>query len=666
MKKQLSLSLCLGLSIGLSAQSLPRAEASEGFQEAKPRFLREQAKPESQAQSVIWSEDFSNGIPQDWTQNGTPSLALWEYRGPNTNPPDTVGSRGCWAGPLQSGNLGTPIASPSRSNGFMIFDSDFLHSNGDRATNGQGTVPAPHVGRLRTDTIDLSGEPGAEIAFYNYARRFQSAWYVAISTDGGATFPDTLSVFPDSEIPVNSSTATNAYYRANITSIVANQSEVVFEFVFDGTVSNSNGSGRYYWMIDDIELLTPPRNLLTFTRATAPGASGEAPAHDIIFNGDPSYPKYMHLASKQLVPITFDGNIYNYGTSTQTNVKLAVEVLDVNDNIVTTVNSPAVPSLAYNDTAYYTTLTTSPWTPAADGEYRVVYKAVSDSISQANTTAADTFNLSVGDQYSLDDKVADNYFGTNTGTNGMIAIGVLYNLENPDTLGDVFIQGIEMQMSCLTDSTADLEFAIYDSAGFEFNTGFPSGASPIFTRVFSLDGSVPCNLVNFSFEDAQGDPLQIPAGTYYVITNMFPNATDGVIRFANSANWSQPSYASVFQNQNGSWFSGFSNSTTFEAPHYRLIMADAPNISLRENELAEYSVYPNPTSGKGTVEFPVAGSYQLELRDLRSALLWQHAATFNADEKLDLNLGHLPNGTYLLNIINDAKEQKTVKLNIRN
>ncbi len=662
MKKLLFFSMAFTAGLGLSAQNLPQQEASEDYQEGAPKNGAFNYRPESSAQTLIWSEDFANGIPQDWTQNGTPAQALWEYRGPNTAPPDSVGSRGCWAGPNQSGNLGDPINSPTRSNGFMIFDSDFLHSNGDRATNGQGTVPAPHVGRLRTDTIDLSGQSGAELGFYMYARRFQAAWYVAISTDGGVTFPDSVEVFPASELPVNSSTDQNAYYRANISNYVANESEVVLEFVFDGSVSNSNGSGRYYWMIDDIEIVTPPENSLLFTRATAPGTTGEAPEHDVIFDGEASYPKYMHIASSQQVPITFDSNIYNYGTNTQTNVGLEVEVWD-GTNLITTLTSPTVASLSSFDTAYYTTLTTNAWTPSADGAYTLVYKAVSDSLTSATTTTADTFNIWVGDdQYGLDDRVADNYFGTNTGTNGMIAIGVLYHLENGDQNGLVYLDGVEMQMSCLTDSTADMEIAIYDSAGFVFNTGFPSSSSPLFSKVFTFDGTIPCNLAYFSFQDASGMPVALPEGSYYVIASLFPNATDGVIRFANSTNWSQPSYASVFQNQNGSWFSGFSNSTTYEAPHYR-VKVTFPN-TLAENTLDEFKVFPNPSTGDFSVELSEAGHYYYRVLGVSGTEYYRSEQSINSGERLELDLD-LPNGVYFLQIVDDEGRRRTEKLSIR-
>jgi hypothetical protein len=665
MKKATILSFLSVFLLVHTTQGQYKAEPAEEYQESIPGVSPKTFRAESSSQNVIWSEDFANGIPASWSQNGGPALALWEYRGPNTVPPDTVGSIGCWAGPLQSGNLGDPIASPTRSNGFIIFDSDFYHSNGDRATNGQGPVPAPHTGRLRTQVIDLSNEPGAELTFYTYARRFQCAMYVAISIDGGLTFTDTVEVFPVAELPINRSTDEDAFYRANISNTVANQSQVVLEFIFDGTV----GTGRYFWMIDDIELVTPPRNLLLFTRATAPGTSGEAPAKDIIFDGNSSYPKYLHLAQKQLVPITFDANLFNYGTQIQTNVGLEIEVRDSNDAVVTSILSPTEASIAPFDTAYYTTLTTPAWTPPFSGEFKVIYKAVSDSLSGANTPTADTVNLSVGKEYALDDGVATNYFGTNTGTNGMTAIGVMYSLEDEDPdsagFGLTFLRGVNMEMSCLTDSTADLEIAIYDTAGFAFNAGFPSNATPVFSRIYTLDGSVPCEYTFYSFLDPQGCPLALPTGTYYVVATFFPNATDGVVRLANSGNWSQPSLASVFQNSNGDWFSGFSNSTTYEAPHYRLELGKPCSISLQEAELGEFSVYPNPISGSGFIEFSQPGDYGIDVYNMVGDQVFTQQVSVNANDRITLELSDLPAGVYLVTLTTNGKNSKTIKLTVQ-
>jgi hypothetical protein len=296
-----------------------------------------------------------------------------------------------------------------------------------------------------------------------------------------------------------------------------------------------------------------------------------------------------------------------------------------------------------------------------------VYKAVSDSISSANSMTTDTFQLFIGDDYSLDDGVASNYFGTNTGTNGMIAIGIMYSLEQEDTAGAsgfVHIKGLEMLMSCQTDSTADIEVAIYDTAGFVFNTGLPVGAADLYRKVYTFDGNTPCNLVNFPIEDNQGEPIALPVGTYFVMVNFYPNSTDGVIRIANSATWTQPSPASVFQNRNGDWFSFFSSSTTFIAPHVRLVISDPSDISIMEQDLVDFSVYPNPTTGKGFIEFTQPGNYQIQVHTMLGQELLSQDLNLNANEKAELNLAQFSNGVYLLSISNQG-ETKTVQISVQ-
>lgn len=652
----LALSFCSAAAVG---QEAILAEPAPEFQELPP--VKKYYAPQAESSStLLYSEDFSNGIPSDWSQNGTPSQALWVYRGPNTTPSSAVGSIGCWAGPNQNGNQGPPITSATAANGFVIFDSDFYHSNGDRATNGQGPVPAPHIGRLTTKAYDFTNEAAVELLFTTYLRRFQSAFFVAISLDSGATFTDSIEVFPVNDVPVNQSTASNELVRLNISNIVGNEDDVVFQFIFDGTV----GSGRYYWMIDDIELRTPPDNMLLFTSGIAPGTSGPAPPHDILFNNDGGHPKYLHTDLKQAKPITFDSNIMNYGRKTQNNVYLQVDIEDLLGNNVATLTTPSM-TLNSQDTGFYTTFTTSTsWTPSTAGDYNILFKAVSDSIPAA-AAPADTFQIYIGDRYSLDDGVVSNYFGTNTGTNDMLAIGTMVSFENADPTGDpgkVYLQGLEMQMSNLTDSTADMEVAIFDTAGFVYGSGFPSGSVPLFQKVFTYDGNTPGNLVNFSFEDNNGNPLVLPTGTYFVVSTFFVNAPGGVVRLANSATWNQPGPASIFQSGTGSWFSGFSNSATYEAPHYRIVTADG-NISLEENKLSAFSVYPNPILGRGTIHFENGGTYTINVFDMLGNVVSQREVKVNGNEKIELNLEQVPNGVYLLNIAGQ-NSNKTIKLRV--
>ena len=63
------------------------------------------------------------------TQN--PPIYGWEYRGPNTQPDVTTGTRGAYGG-------NALIISPTVTNGFIIFDSDYLDNAGTQGAFGLG------------------------------------------------------------------------------------------------------------------------------------------------------------------------------------------------------------------------------------------------------------------------------------------------------------------------------------------------------------------------------------------------------------------------------------------------------------------------------------------------------------------------------------------------
>ena len=99
---------------------------------------------------ILFSEDFSSGIPTTWSNSGTANGvsdpdAKWEYRGTTTTPNNSIGSRGAYS----NANSG-PIQSASSSNGFVIFDSDYLDNNGIAGNFGNGLAAAPHLVNLET------------------------------------------------------------------------------------------------------------------------------------------------------------------------------------------------------------------------------------------------------------------------------------------------------------------------------------------------------------------------------------------------------------------------------------------------------------------------------------------------------------------------------------
>lgn len=645
----------------MNAQGLPQIDPVLEVQDAPAKRVIKKATPESGAANVVWSEDFANGLPTGWSQTGTPATAQWEYRGANTTPSNTTGSRGQFSGINNTPPTNDPLASTTGSNGFMIFDSDYL-DNGGTSVFGSGSAPSPHTGRLETDMIDLSMHPSVELKFETYARRFFSNWLVAFSTDGGTTFSDTVEFFDPSVVPVNGSTNNGEVALANVSAIVGGHDSVVMQFIFDGTDGNVNGNGYYYWMIDDIELRTPPANQMLFTTWNG------APAQDMIYNGNGAeYPKYGIMNVSQIVPVEFDANFYNYGTNAQANATLEVEVWDVTSgtpSLVTTVTAPGCTNLQPGDTCDYNDLTTPQWTPPGnEASYLLVWKAVSDSISSGATTTTDTFSFFVNDAlYSTDRNNVDNFVGTNSANPEIIAMGVMYDLKNETQTGTglVNIEGVTINLSALTDSTADIEIAFYDTTGFAFNAGFDPSATADFRRSFTLDGSMPGTNAFFDLT-TNGNPLALTTKPYLMIVNFFPNATDGVIRIANDQSFDQPDISTVMQLADGNWYGGFT-SQAHEGTFIRLVID--PDVSLTEESSVNFSVYPNPTSGLTQIEFNEGGEYTIEVLDLAGNLVRTSNEVVNSNETIKMDLSDLPKGVYLVNVAGESTD-KTVKLTVQ-
>ncbi len=666
---------CPGLNAQVKSNRIPSNLKPEPFQadvhSQKTRNHNQVQKGESSSSTSFWSEDFANGIPSGWTQNGSTPTAVWEYRGPSTTPSNSTGSRGAFA-------QGTgPILSNSASNGFVIFDSDYLDNGGSATNMGNGNAPTPHVGRLMTDTIDLSGQTAVELAFTSYARQFFTNYFVCFSSDGGASWPDTIELF--TEVAVNDGTPENLELSFNVSNYIGGSANAMIQFIFAGNKpGNTNGTGYYFWQLDDIELRSLPVNELRFT------AIDGAPAQDVSFNSDPAYGKYGILNDDQIVPMVFDANIYNYGSATQTNVRLEVEVLDGNGTLLTTLVSPAAASLLMLDSLDFNTLTTNAWTPAGPDDYTLVYKITSDSLSASTTQVTDSVPFFVNENvYGLDWNQSDNFFGTTSAVGEMVAAGVRYSLENEDSdssnSGLVFLDGVDVFLSLRCDSTADLEFQLFDTAGFQFNAGFPASANPIYTTTYSLSGVNLGQIVRFPFTtpDSIYDngsqtwtpverPVAVPTGTYFIVINFFPNATDGVIRIANSARFFQPGEASIFQTGDGDWFGGFLDSETFEAPFIRLVVADAPayNISLGEADDKQFALYPNPTNGLGNIEFPAGGEYTIRVLDMVGLSHYKKTLRVNQKEKHSFDFSSFKPGIYLVQIEGEGLS-KTVKLRIQ-
>jgi len=606
--------------------------------------------------TTIWTEDFANGIPSTWTNAGfdvdpatgnfNPNpLCLWEYRGPNTTPSNGTGSRGAYASPND------PILSPSTGNGFIIFDSDWLDNNGIAGAFGTGNSASPHYGTLTTDTIDLSGYPGVQLEMSSYARTFFGDFYVAVSGDGGLTFPDTVEFHPT--LAVNGSTDNGAIVAANISNTAGGSANVVLQIIFDGIPGNANGNGYYFWCIDDISISEIPANSFKFTDWQG------APERDVIYPAN--HPRYGNPQVNQAaqLPVSFDCNVLNFGSADQYNVRLNVDIIDdSNGSVVTTLQSPAIPVLASGDTGTYVDLTTATsWTPSAVGVYNAVYYVTSDSVNA--DTPYDTTTFRVNDlTHAADFSTLDNTIGI---VQGVLGLAQAFTFPSDvDTNGYVAIDQISMYISSISDTTGSIIVEVYDTAGFAYGAGGGPVGAPFSVKAFPLNSS---NIGRLSAIDmtTNGRPLVLPANRgYLVVVNLL--STSGFINIGNDQTVAQPAGVIGMLYNDGSWYSGFSNSRILSNLVIR--MRVVRGIGLEEAAMKQNSIsmFPNPsTNGMVSFELGLGGNYNIEVTTLTGQRVYAETVSVNGGEVLERNFSDLQKGAYLVNFTSE-EIQMTKKL----
>lgn len=611
--------------------------------------------------NVLWSEDFANGIPSTWTNSGfdvdpatgnySPNpLCLWEYRGPNTTPNNGTGSRGAYAA------ANDPIVSSTAANGFIIFDSDWLDNAGVAGAFGTGNSAAPHVGTLTTDVIDLTGYPYVELKMDAYLRHFSTRYLVALSSDGGVTFPDTVQF--GAGIAVNSSSANPAAFSADI-SAVGDESNVVLQFIYDGSsqLPGAAATAYYYWMIDDISIEELPTNAFKFTDWQG------APERDVI--APANQPRYGNPQVDQaaLMPINFDANAFNFGVATQYNVRLNVDIIDQSGSTVTTLQSTTVPVLNSGDTATFNDLTTtSGWTPSMVGEFDAVYYITSDSANAV--TPYDTTTFSINDlTHSGHFNSLDNTIGI---ANQVLGLAQAFTFpSNIDTAGYVAIESISMYISTVSDTTGSIILELYDTTGFSYGSGGGPAGAPITVKSFPLSASVIGRTSAIDMTDNNGCPLYLPANAgYMVVLNLVSTAGD--MRIGNDQTIRQGAGFIGMLYSDGNWYSGFTGSRSLSnlIINMRATTDYSCTISLEEALARQnaVSVYPNPsTTGNVNLEMVLGGTYNIEVTTLTGQRVHAETVTVNGGEVLERNFSGLGSGAYLINFTGE-EVQITKKL----
>lgn len=611
-----SLLLIFASVIALHAFSQGNSKKAEYLKEydSKVYTKSEQTPNQNQPEAgqVIWSENFSAGIPAGWVNQGSSPNALWEYRGVSTNPDTSVGTRGAYG-------LNRRIESPTWTNGFIIFDSDFLDNAGIAGNFGGGVAPTPHTGTLTTSTIDLSTYPNVDLKFHQYHRKFYSDTYVAFSRDNGTTWPDTL-LYNDL-VTVNNATDANDSLRSLVSSLIGGYSMVKLKFIFDGDY--------YFWQIDDIKLSVPPANDLQMS--------------DVAIDQGTKELFYGQTPTSQVIATTFRALVYNGGFNAQPNTRANVNI-DFNAGSV--YNQTSAPQASLASDASIILDITSPYTPSSFGEYSGTFTALSDSVDEVPYNNTMNRSFWVTDTiYAVDSDFRTSALGTNSFTNATdgFRMATLYELTTADTVTSVTIN-----ITVSTRAGGLMEVTIYDTTGGSFTGGYPIIAMRsdfhTVTVADSVAGTITIPIPAVLNGNNQNRVLQ--PGGYYVSVEMYSNSGANTIRIWDDITVSQAFWASIIYIPNDRWY------TNGNAFHIRPNFGVVKNTGIEDAAEFKYSVSPNPAKDVVMLNLngQKASNYHVVITNIQGQVLQNKIFSNTSTINESLDVSTFSPGMYLVRI----------------
>lgn len=285
---------------------------------------------------VLAQFDFANGIEADWENFTEDGISEWQYRSPLTTPSNAIGSAG------SCGFNSVPINSPTASNGFVIFDSNFWDAAEGPCGSGNvgtGPAPGPHFASLTTPSFSLEGENSVMLTFVQQYRHFNAETSVQLSIDNGESWT-TVHTNPTGQ---NSQSAAGEWVNIDISAIAGNAQNVRIRFIFDGFY--------YWWMLDDISVYRPSTNNLELVTGYFSGFDGQTEPAGL---GNMEYVGYPSIMPPTM---QFVSSIKNVGSATQNGVRMNATLHDSNGDELYNMLSAAT-SLAPNNTANFSIFTT--------------------------------------------------------------------------------------------------------------------------------------------------------------------------------------------------------------------------------------------------------------------------------------------------------------------
>ncbi len=330
----------------------------------------------AQLSTPFWSENFTNGVPTNWTiSDASGQNILWTWC---PNPALGNDDPGCSSIFEDALNGQVPFNSTTATTGSMLLDSD-----------EPGNLNKNHIAQLTTSTINCAGKNEVYITFQThigvYSLAAEANAVLRVSTDG--TNWTNYTVFPGLTTTIRWSENPETPI-IDISATAANQANVLIQWQW-------TGNWEYMWNLDDIEIYDQnptPRNDLAISAFFYPPSSFATPVSQIASDS-----------------FQFEVNLSNNGLNPQTNLVVTAFVKEDGGSSFYSqaINIPVLEA-GVKDTSIVFPMLYAP--ELNTGLYTVGYTLSADSTDQRPVDNAREDNFVVSnDQFAKEDGPEQGY-----------------------------------------------------------------------------------------------------------------------------------------------------------------------------------------------------------------------------------------------------------------
>lgn len=583
--------------------------------------------------------DFTGGLG-DWEIiNSTPDGCSWEW--------ESFGQYGDAL--LPRGNDNKFINSPTFKTGAVVVNGDYCFT-----LNGNPPIDLTDFPIFRSElispTIDLSNTTNQVLLdFFQVIRKLDndltetSPFLFSYSSDNGTTW--------STDEPINTIFPSNITYNTHETILLPasliGESEVKIKFTFDGKL--------FYWGIDDVRIL-------------------ERAANDMRISKDFfAIPANYSTPVSQLDSIVFLADIENFGTETQTDIWLHIEIENTDTELIVYQDSIFIPfaiPLQLVENQIFTKAYLPPSNPA---HYQGTYRVTSSTIDDVPENNSVSFKF----------EITENLFAKEEQTSfGFKPLSRDYSWGNCFYItngNNFYADSIYFTIVNLVDMDGkDIQVELYEWEINEQDTlrATPNEYTRIAANVIEISEDMP-ELISIPV-DISGEHIPLKDNTqYFVVVRYDRPPGSGVNCFLATSQESDYTamnlasnirddvrYATMSKSADTEIFDviGLGNGSGFDyIPQVRLSITDsATSIAELSDAAEELKLYPNPTHTAFSIKSANNSRAKILIYNNLGVLI-KTIDEFSTGENISIQ--DLPSGTYSVHFIEKGTDEiKLAKL----